>query len=110
MAEGISAIRAALQTISEAPPQSLMLHVRELCQANAAIAEALVFISQSSSYHAIRVGAEAGRTAVAEDIGISDFQTQDQEENAVQETHNMLQRNTSWRHRSEHAVVRLAQY
>ena len=109
MAEDISTIRAALQTLREVPPQSFIPHVRELCQANAAVAEALVFISQSSSYHAIGVEAEAERNVVSENGGISDLRT-DQEENAVQETHNMLQGNTSWRRRSEHAVVRLAQY
>ena len=110
MAQDISTIRAALQTLSEAPPQSLIPHIQELCQANAAIAEALVVISQSSSYHAVGVEAEAERTVVSEDGGISDIRAQDQEEDAVQETHNMLQRNTLWRRRSEHAVVRLAQY
>jgi hypothetical protein len=110
MAEDFATVQAALQTVSEAPPQSLVLHVWKLCQANAAIAEALLFISQSSSYHAIGVEAEAERAVVSEDTGISGLRTQDQEENAVLETHNMLQGNTSWRHRSEHTVVRLAQY
>jgi hypothetical protein len=95
MAEDLAAVRAALQTISEAPPRPLISHVRELCQANAAIAEALVFISQSSSYHIIEVEAEAERTVVSEDASISDLQTQDQDVNAVQETHNMLRMHTS---------------
>jgi hypothetical protein len=110
MAEDFTTPKAALQTVSKALPQSLMLHVRELCQINAAIAEALVFISQSRSYHAIGVEAGAERAVVSEDADVFDFRTQDQEENAAQETHNMLQKHTSWRGRSEHAVVRLAQY
>jgi hypothetical protein len=77
MAEDFTTLKAALQTVSKAPPQSLMLHVRELCQANAAIAEALVFISQSSIYHAIGIEAETERAVVSEDAGISDLQTQD---------------------------------
>jgi hypothetical protein len=110
MAEDLTTLKAALQTVSKAPPQSLILHVRELCQANAAIAEALVSISQSSSYHAIGVEAEAERAVVSEDAGISDLQTQDQEVKVVQETQNMLQKHTSWRGRTEHVVMKLAQH
>jgi hypothetical protein len=110
MADNFADVRAALQTISEAAPRSLISYVRELCQANAAIAEAFVVISQSSSYPIIKVEAEAERTVVSEETGISDLQTQDQRVNVVQDTHNMLGKHTSWRDRSEHAVVRLAQY
>jgi hypothetical protein len=112
MADNFADVRAALQTISEAAPRSLISHVRELCQANAAIAEAFVVISQSSSYPIIKVKveAEAERTVVSEEADISDLQTQDQRVTVVQETHNMLGKHTSWRDRSEHAVVRLAQY
>jgi TolA-binding protein len=110
MAEDFTTLKVALQAVSKAPPQSLMFHVRELCQANVAIAEALVFIGQSSSYHATRVEAEveAEHTVVPENAGISDLQTQNHEVKTVQETHNMLQQHKSWRGRSEHVLMKLA--
>jgi DNA-binding GntR family transcriptional regulator len=110
MSEDLTTLKAALQTVSKARPQSLMLHVRELCQANAAIAEALLSISQSSNYHVVGVETEAERAVVSEDADVSDLRTQGQEENAVQKTHNMLQKHMSWRDRSEHVVMKLAQH
>jgi TolA-binding protein len=112
MAEDFTTLKAALQAVSKAPPQSLMLHAWEPCQANLAIAEALVFIGQSNSYHTTRVEAEveAEHTVVPENTGISDLQTQDQEVETVQETQNMLQQHMSWRGRSEHVVMKLSQH
>jgi hypothetical protein len=109
MADDLAHVRAALRTISAASPRSLISHVRELCQANAAIAEALVVISQSSDL-IIKVEGEDKRTVISADANVFDLQTQGQEVNGVQATHNMLGKHTSWRDRSEHAVVRLAQY
>jgi hypothetical protein len=112
MAEDLITLKAALQAVSKAPPQSLMLHARDLCQANLAIAEAFVFIRQSNSYHNTRVEAEveAEHTVVPEDTGISYVQTRDREVKVIQETHDMLQSHTSWRERSENVVMKLAQH
>jgi hypothetical protein len=52
------AVRAALETISGASCNSLLLSTHELCQANATIAEALLFLSQSSVYDSNRCEAE----------------------------------------------------
>jgi hypothetical protein len=112
MAEDLTALKAALQAVSKAPPQSLMLHARDLCQANLAIAEAFVFTRQSSSYHTTSVEAEveAEHTVVPEDTGISYVQTRDREAKFIQETHDMLQNHKSWRERSENVVMKLAQH
>ncbi|CAN9208101.1 unnamed protein product [Alternaria alternata] len=112
MAEDLTALKAALQAVSKAPPQSLMFHARELCQANLAIAEAFVFTRQSSSYHTTSVEAEveAEHTVVPEDTGISYVQTRDREAKFIQETHDMLQNHKSWRERSENVVMKLAQH
>jgi hypothetical protein len=64
MADNLIAAGAALQTICEAPPRLLISHIRELCQANAAIAEAPMVISQSSSYRVIKIEAEADRLCI----------------------------------------------
>ena len=108
MSDNLAHVRAALQTISAASPRSLTAHVRELCQANAIIAEALVVISESSDL-IIDVEAEAKRTVISADANVSGLQTQDQEVHAMQETHSTSGKHTTWRDRSEHVVVRLAQ-
>jgi hypothetical protein len=109
MADDLAHVRAALHTISAASPRSLISHVRELCQANAVIAEALVIISESSDL-IIDVEAEAKRTVISADASVSDLRTHGQEVHAVQEAHDILGKHTTWRDRSEHVVVRLAQY
>ncbi|KAI4940767.1 hypothetical protein J4E91_011254 [Alternaria rosae] len=86
MSDNLAHVRAALQTISAASPRSLTSHVRELYQANAVIAEALMVISESSDL-IIDVEAEAKRTVISADANVSDLQTQGQEVHAVQETH-----------------------
>jgi hypothetical protein len=103
MAEDLTTLKAALQAVSKAPPQSLMLHARELCQANLAIAEAFVFTTR------VETEVEAEHTVVPEDTGISYVQTRDREAKVIQETHDILQNHKSWRERSENVVMKLAQ-
>ncbi|KAJ5028965.1 hypothetical protein PSV08DRAFT_284844, partial [Bipolaris maydis] len=49
MANNTPNIRAALQTISQASIESLVPHILELCEANAAIAKAYKFSGSGSA-------------------------------------------------------------
>jgi hypothetical protein len=107
------AVRAALETISRASCNSLVSSTRELYQANAAIAEALLSLSQSSGQD-YQVKAQVEGIVSSEHANLANLQTQPQatsEVNAVQnQTQNILQRYKARRGGPEHAVVKLAHY
>jgi hypothetical protein len=108
------AVRAALETISQASTQSLVLSTRELCQANVAIAEALLSLSRSSGHNADQVEAQVGGIVSSEHADLANIQTQPHTTSEVctaqDKTQSMLQRYKTRRGGLEHAVVRLAQY
>jgi hypothetical protein len=114
MAVELLAVRAALETISGASCKSLISSTHELCQANATIAEALLFLSRSSVHNADRFEAEVGGIVSSEHADLANLQTQPHttsEVNTAQnDTQSMLQRYKALRNRPEHAVVRFAQY
>jgi hypothetical protein len=107
-------VRAALETISGASCHSLLSSTRELCQANVAIAEALLSLSRSSVHGADRVEDEIGDNVSSEHVDLANVQTQPHatsEVNTAQnETQSMLQRYKALHNRPEHVAVRLAQY
>ncbi|RMZ74107.1 hypothetical protein GMOD_00004950 [Pyrenophora seminiperda CCB06] len=108
------AIRAALEIISQASTESLVSSTRELCQANAAIAEALLSLSRSSGHDADQVEAQVGGIVSSEHADLANPQTQPHATlkvgTAQDKTQSMLQRYKARRDGPEHAVVRLAQY
>jgi hypothetical protein len=108
------AVRAALETISQASTQSLVSSTRELCQANVAIAEALLSLSQSSGHDADQVEAQVGGIVSSEHADLANLQTQPRATSEVgtaqDKTQSMLQRYKARRDGPEHAVVRLAHY
>ncbi|KAF1354401.1 hypothetical protein EJ07DRAFT_133064 [Lizonia empirigonia] len=108
------AVKAALETISQASCDSLVSSTRELCHANAAIADALLFLSRSSSHDADPVEAQVGCIVSSEHADLANPQTQPHDTSDVStaqdKTHSVLQRYKARRDGPEHAVVRLAQY
>ncbi|KAI1667997.1 hypothetical protein L13192_08706 [Pyrenophora tritici-repentis] len=108
------AVRAALETISQASTQSLISSTRELCKANAAIAKALLYLSRSSGHNADQVEAQVGGNISSEHADLANLQTQlhatSEVSTAQDETQSMLQRYKARRDGPEHAVLRLAQY
>ncbi|KAF1936515.1 hypothetical protein EJ02DRAFT_480107 [Clathrospora elynae] len=108
MADDFSAVRVALETISRASYNSLVSSTRELCQANAAIAEALLSLSRSSGHDADQVEAQVGGIVSSEHADLANATSE--VDTAQNETQNMLQRYKARRGGPEHAVVRLAQY
>ncbi|KAF1936316.1 hypothetical protein EJ02DRAFT_359406 [Clathrospora elynae] len=68
------AVRAALQTISQASTQSLVSSTRKLCQANVAIAEALLSLIRSSN-KIDQVEAQSGRIVSPEHADLAIFHT-----------------------------------
>jgi hypothetical protein len=90
MSVELLAVRAALDTISGASCNSLVSNLRELYQANAAIAEALLSLSLTNVQAQPHATLEVDTTQ--------------------NETQGILQRYKTRRDRPEHALVRLAQY
>ncbi|KAF2844408.1 hypothetical protein T440DRAFT_549335 [Plenodomus tracheiphilus IPT5] len=114
MADDFTAVRAALETISGASCHLLVSSTRELYQANATIAEALLYLSESSGHDADQVEAQAGGIVSSEHANLANLQTQPHATSEVgtaqDKTHSVLQRYKSRRDGAEHAVVSLAQY
>ncbi|KAI2475285.1 hypothetical protein Ptr902_10735 [Pyrenophora tritici-repentis] len=108
------AVRAALKTISQASTQSLLSSTHELCQANVAIAEALLSLSRSNGHDTDQVEAQVGGIVSSEHADVANPQTQPHATSEVgtaqDETQSILQRYKARRDGPEHAVVRLAQY
>jgi len=108
------AVRAALETISQASTQSLILSTRELYQANFAIAEALLSLGRSSGHNADQVEAQVGGIVSSEHADLANIQTQPHATSEVgtaqDKTQGMLQRYKTRCDGLEYAVVRLAQY
>ncbi|KAI1663538.1 hypothetical protein L13192_12493 [Pyrenophora tritici-repentis] len=108
------AVRAALKTISQASTQSLLSSTHELCQANVAIAEALLSLSRSNGHDTDRVEVEVGGNISSEHADLANLQTQPHATSEVgtaqDETQSILQRYKARRDGPDHAVVRLAQY
>jgi hypothetical protein len=108
------AVRAALETISQASTQSLVSSTRELCQANVAIAEALLSLSGSNGHDADRVEAQVGGIVSSEHADLANTQTQPQATLGVgttqDKTQSILQRYKARRDGPEQAVMRLAHY
>ena len=109
----VLAVRAALETISGASYNSLVSSTRELYQANAAIAEALLSLSRSSD-HSDQVEAQVSGIVSSKHADLDNVQTQPHATSEVDTTQNetqgMLQRYKARHDGPEHAVVRLAQY
>jgi hypothetical protein len=114
MSVELLAVKAALETISGASCNSLVLSTRELYQANAAIAEALLSLSRSTGYNGDQVEAQVRGIVSSEHADLANLQTQPHATSKVgtaqDKTQSMLQRYKSQRDGPEHAVVRLAQY
>jgi hypothetical protein len=112
MAVELLAVRAALETISGASCNSLISSTRELCKANAAIAKALLYLSQSGVSDTDRV--EVGDNISSEHADLANLQTQpytaSEYDTAQDEAQSILKRYKAQRYRPDHAVVRLAQY
>jgi hypothetical protein len=114
MSVELLAVRAALETISGASCNSLVLSTRELYQANAAIAEALLSLSRSIGYNGDQFEAQVGGIVSSEHADLANLETQPHATSEVgtaqDKTQSMLQRYKARRDGPEHAVVRLAQY
>jgi hypothetical protein len=114
MAVELLAVKAALETISEASCYSLLSSTRELCKANAAIGKALLYLSQSGVYDADRVEVEVRGNIRSEHADLVNLQTQpyttSEDDTAQDEAQSILRRYKAQRYRPDHAVVRLAQY
>lgn len=114
MAVELLAVKAALETISGASCNSLISSTRELCKANAAIAKALLYLSQSGVYDADRVEVEIGSNISSEHADLANSQTLPyttlEDDTAQDKAQSILQRSKAQRDRPDHAVVRLAQY
>jgi hypothetical protein len=108
------AVRAALETISQAPTQSLVSSTPELCQANVAIAEALLSLSRSSGPNADQFEPQVGGIVSSEHADLANIQTQPHTTSEVgtaqDKTQSILQRYKTRHGGLEHTVVRLAQY
>jgi hypothetical protein len=113
MSVELLAVKAALDTISGASCNSLVSSTRKLYQANAAIAEALLSLSQSSD-HDDQVEAQVRAIVSSKHADLANVQTQPHATSEVDTTENeiqgMLQRYKARHDGPEHAVVRLAQY
>jgi hypothetical protein len=113
MSVELLAVRAALDTISGASCNSLVSSTRELYQANAAIAEALLSLSRSSD-HDDQIEAHVRSIMSSKHADLANVQTQPDATSEVDtmqnETKGMLQRYKARHDGPEHAVVRLAQY
>ncbi|KAF7569440.1 hypothetical protein A1F94_006715 [Pyrenophora tritici-repentis] len=114
MAVELLAVKAALETISRASCNSLISSTRELCKANAAIAKALLYLSQSGVSDTDRVEVEVGGNISSEHADLANLQTQpytaSENDTAQDEAQSILKRYKAQRCRPDHAVVRLAQY
>lgn len=113
MAVELLAVKAALETISRASCNSLISSTRELCKANAAIAKALLYLSQSGVSDTDRVEVEVGGNISSEHADLANLQTQpytaSENDTAQDEAQSILKRYKAQRCRPDHAVVRLAQ-
>jgi hypothetical protein len=113
MSVELLAVRAALDTISGASCNSLVSSTRELYQANAAIAEALLSLIRNSD-HDDQVEAQVRGIVSSKHADLANVQTQPHATSEVDITQNesqgMLQRYKAQHDGPEHAVVRLAQY
>ncbi|KAJ5063744.1 hypothetical protein PSV09DRAFT_2194526 [Bipolaris maydis] len=113
MANNTPNIRAALQTISQASIESLVPHILELCEANAAIAKAISSLSQNFCG---QLETPANELATPGNTDLTSSQAQAQppailRDNTWQDkSQGMLQQYRSRRGRPENAIVRLAQY
>ena len=107
-------IRAALQTISKASTESLVPHIWELCEANAAIAKAISSLSRNFCEEIGQLETPAKDLATPENTDLASSQDQPPttlRHNTWQEvSQGTLQQYKSRHVRPENAIVRLAQY
>jgi hypothetical protein len=114
MAVELLAVKAALETISGASCNSLISSTRELCKANAAIAKALLYLSQSGVSDTDRVEVEVWGNISSEHADLANLQTQpyiaSEYDTAHDEAQSILKRYKAQRYRPDHSIMRLAQY
>ncbi|KAJ6280873.1 hypothetical protein J3E71DRAFT_342978 [Bipolaris maydis] len=114
MANNTPNIRAALQTISQASTESLVPHIWELCEANAAIAKAISSLSRNFCEEIGQLETPAKDLATPENTDLASSQAPPStilRDNTLQDvSQGTLQQYKSRRSRPENAIVRLAQY
>lgn len=114
MANNTPNIRAALQTISQASTESLVPHIWELCEANAAIAKAISSLSRDFCEEIGQLETPTRDLATPEDTDLASSQAQPPTILRDNTWHDVsqgtLQQYKSRRARPENAIVRLAQY
>ena len=114
MANNTPNIRAALQTISQASIESLVPHILELCEANTAIAEAILSLSRNFCEEIGQLETPAKDLATLQNTDLANSQAQPPtilRDNTWQDaSQGTLQQYRSRRSRPENAIARLAQY
>lgn len=114
MANNTPGIRAALQTISQASTESLEPHILELCEANTAIANAILSLSRNFCEEIGQLETPTKDLATPENTDLASPQAQPPpilRDNTWQDlSQGTLQQYRSRRSRPENAIVRLAQH
>ncbi|EUC27712.1 hypothetical protein COCCADRAFT_51343, partial [Bipolaris zeicola 26-R-13] len=107
-------IRAALQTISQASTESLVTHILELCEANTAIAKAILSLSRNFCEGIGQLETPIEDLATPENTDLVSSQAQPPpilRDNTWQDSsQGTLQQFRSRHSQPENAIVRLAQY
>ncbi|XP_014550962.1 hypothetical protein COCVIDRAFT_69845, partial [Bipolaris victoriae FI3] len=107
-------IRAALQTISQASTELLAPHILELCEANTAIAKAILSLSGNFCEEIGQLETPTKDLATPENTDLASSQAQPPtilRDNTWQDaSQGTLQQYRARRSRPENAIVRLAQY